>query len=143
MYDPGPGHSERAAVLGATAARLQRAHRVDLSRGLSVTSLEGDAAGHVCKAHLDDGTTLDFDRFDDPERFDPEREDNEHLALLSGIRYCFGAGLARQQAQVALTEPVRRMEYPRLVEDPPPYPPNPVLRGPRHQRIEVDEVNSA
>ena len=66
MYDPGPDDSERAAVLGAAAARLQRAHRVDLRRGVSVTSLEDDAAGHVCKAHLDDGATLDIDRFDDP-----------------------------------------------------------------------------
>ncbi|MBV9577135.1 MAG: FAD-dependent oxidoreductase [Chloroflexi bacterium] len=48
-------------AIGATAARLQRERGVDLRCGVSVTSLEGDAAGHVRAAHLDDGTTLDVD----------------------------------------------------------------------------------
>jgi NADPH-dependent 2,4-dienoyl-CoA reductase/sulfur reductase-like enzyme len=48
-------------TIGAVAARLQREHGVDLRCGVSVTSLEGDGAGHVRRAHLDDGTTLDAD----------------------------------------------------------------------------------
>jgi NADPH-dependent 2,4-dienoyl-CoA reductase/sulfur reductase-like enzyme len=48
-------------TIGAIAARLQREHGVDLRCGVSVTSLEGDDAGHVRRAHLDDGTTLDVD----------------------------------------------------------------------------------
>jgi NADPH-dependent 2,4-dienoyl-CoA reductase/sulfur reductase-like enzyme len=48
-------------AIGAVAARLQREHGVDLRCGVSVTSLEGDDAGHVRRAHLDDGTTLDVD----------------------------------------------------------------------------------
>ena len=48
-------------AIGAVAARLQREHGVDLRCGVSVTSLEGDEAGHVRRAHLDDGTTLDVD----------------------------------------------------------------------------------
>ena len=48
-------------AIGAVAARLQREHGVDLRCGVSVTSLEGDDAGHVRRAHLDDGTTLEVD----------------------------------------------------------------------------------
>jgi cytochrome P450 len=79
-------------------------------------------------------------RFADPDRFEPEREDNEHLGFFTGIHYCFGAGLARQEAQVALIELARRLENPRLLQDPPPYRPNPTLRGPRHLPIEIDGI---
>ena len=83
----------------------------------------------------------DPNRFADPERFEPERENNEHLGFFTGIHYCFGAGLARQEAQVALTELARRLDNPRLLQDPPPYRANPTLRGPRHLSIEVGGIN--
>jgi cytochrome P450 len=83
----------------------------------------------------------DPDRFPDPDRFDPEREDNQHLGFFTGIHYCFGAGLARQEAQVALTELARRLNNPRLVEDPPPYRQNPTLRGPRHLPLVIDGIS--
>jgi cytochrome P450 len=82
----------------------------------------------------------DPNRFSDPDRFEPEREDNEHLGFFAGIHYCFGAGLARQEAQVALIELARRLENPRLLQDPPPYRQNPTLRGPRHLPIEIDGI---
>jgi cytochrome P450 len=82
----------------------------------------------------------DPDRFPDPDRFDPEREDNEHLGFFTGIHYCFGAGLARQEAQVALIELTRRLDNPRLLEEPPPYRQNPTLRGPRHLPVEIDGI---
>ncbi|WP_248958441.1 cytochrome P450 [Sphaerisporangium perillae] len=77
----------------------------------------------------------------DPDRFDPDREHNEHLGFGGGIHYCFGAPLARPEAQIALTELARRLENPRLVADPPRYRPNPVLRGPRHLLVEFDGIS--
>ncbi|MFJ7774246.1 cytochrome P450 [Streptomyces yangpuensis] len=79
-------------------------------------------------------------RFDDPDRFDPDRKDIQHLGLGSGIHSCFGAPLARQEAQLALSELARRLVNPRLLEDPPPYRQNAVLRGPRHLPIACDGV---
>ncbi|TXJ74656.1 cytochrome P450 [Streptomyces lavendulae] len=82
----------------------------------------------------------DPERFKDPERFDPDREDIQHLGFGSGIHICFGAPLARLETQIALTELARRLENPRLVQDPPPYRENAVLRGPRHLEITFDGV---
>ncbi|MER6199374.1 cytochrome P450 [Streptomyces sp. NPDC001586] len=79
-------------------------------------------------------------RFENPDRFDPDRKDIQHLGLGSGIHSCFGAPLARQEAQLALSELARRLENPRLLEDPPPYRQNAVLRGPRHLPIACDGI---
>jgi cytochrome P450 len=85
----------------------------------------------------------DPSRFADPDSFDPGRTDNAHLGFLGGIHYCFGAPLARTETQVALSELARRLINPRLVADPPPYRPNPELRGPRHLLIEYSAVAPA
>ncbi|MGV9562703.1 cytochrome P450 [Streptomyces sp. NPDC003480] len=80
----------------------------------------------------------DPERFSDPDRFDPDRGDIQHLGFGSGIHICFGAPLARLETQIALSELARRLDNPRLLEDPPPYRQNAVLRGPRHLRISFD-----
>jgi cytochrome P450 len=77
------------------------------------------------------------------DRFDPDRANNVHLSFASGIHYCFGAPLARLEAQLALTQLAKRLQNPRLVADPPPYRPSPVLRGPIHLPIAYDGITSA
>jgi cytochrome P450 len=79
-------------------------------------------------------------RFAGPDRFDPDRPDNEHLGFSGGIHYCVGAPLARIEGHVALAALARRLVNPRLVEDPPPYRPNAVLRGPRHLLVDFDQL---
>ncbi|MCW2678252.1 MAG: cytochrome [Modestobacter sp.] len=85
----------------------------------------------------------DPDVVPDPDRFDPDREHNEHMGFGGGVHYCFGAPLARPETQIALTELARRLENPRLIDDPPPYRSNPFLRGPRHLLVAIDGVNPA
>ncbi|WP_407284866.1 cytochrome P450 [Streptomyces sp. BP-8] len=78
----------------------------------------------------------DPDRFHEPDRFDPDRQDNQHLGFGSGIHLCFGGPMARLETQIALNALVRRLDRPRLVADPPPYRPSPILRGPVHLHVE-------
>ncbi|MEV0180127.1 cytochrome P450 [Streptomyces sp. NPDC050625] len=78
----------------------------------------------------------DPNRFHDPDHFDPDRRDNQHLGFGSGIHLCFGGPMARLEAQIALSELARRLDGPSLVADPPPYRRSPVLRGPIHLHIE-------
>jgi cytochrome P450 len=77
------------------------------------------------------------------DRFDPDRIDNVHLSFAAGIHYCVGAPLARLEAQFALTQLAKRLQNPRLVADPPPYRPSPILRGPIHLAIAYDSVKPA
>ncbi|MFE9171719.1 cytochrome P450 [Streptomyces kebangsaanensis] len=76
-------------------------------------------------------------RFPDPDRFDPTRPDNQHLGFGSGIHLCYGAPLARIEAQAALGALIPRLGTARLVQDPPPYRQNAMLRGPRHLPVQL------
>jgi cytochrome P450 len=48
--------------------------------------------------------------FPDPDRFDVERDPNEHLAFGGGPHYCLGAYLAKIEAQSAIGTLVRRFD---------------------------------
>lgn len=77
-------------------------------------------------------------RFLEPDRFDPTRPDNQHFGFGSGIHLCYGAPLARVEAQIALGALIPSLGTATLVQDPPPYRQNAMLRGPRHLPIEVE-----
>ncbi|WP_432074131.1 cytochrome P450 [Streptomyces wuyuanensis] len=82
----------------------------------------------------------DPERFTDPDELDLERRDNQHLGFSQGIHFCFGAPLARLEVQIAVGEFVRRVQNPRLVDDPPPYRHNQIFRGPRHVLVDIDGI---
>jgi unspecific monooxygenase len=81
-------------------------------------------------------------QFADPERLDIGRADNRHLAFGMGIHFCLGAPLARIEGQIAIGEFVRRVEAPRLVEDPPPYKENITLRGIASLPVAFDDIRA-
>ena len=74
-------------------------------------------------------------RFREPDRFDPARPDNQHLGFGSGVHLCYGAPLARIEAQIALGALLPQLSNATLVEDPP-YRQSPILRGPRHLSVD-------
>ncbi|MET1156070.1 cytochrome P450 [Arthrobacter sp.] len=77
----------------------------------------------------------------DPDLFIPDRPNKGHLGFGGGIHLCFGAPLARLEAQIALTGFASRIENPRLVDDPPEYRPSPFLRGPSHLPVDIDGIS--
>jgi cytochrome P450 len=52
----------------------------------------------------------DPERFPDPDLLDITRQDNRHLAFGWAAHYCFGAPLARVEAQVAFATILRRLK---------------------------------
>lgn len=103
-----------------------------------VTIPKGSEVGFAIAA-----ANRDPDRFADPDKFNPDRTDNAHLGFGSGYHYCFGAPLARLEGQIALRVFAKRVKAPQLVQDPPPYRPSPLLRGPKELRVRIGGIERA
>jgi cytochrome P450 len=78
-------------------------------------------------------------QFERPDEFLIDRNPNPHLAFSKGIHFCFGAPLARLEAQTALGVLLRRFDRIRLDPDRPMTPhPDPTMSGPKTLNLLVD-----
>lgn len=71
----------------------------------------------------------DPERFVDPDRLDIRRKENRHLAFGFGAHFCFGAPLARIEAQIAFSSILQRLAQLRLEPGPISWRENLGLRG--------------
>lgn len=76
-------------------------------------------------------------RFSEPDRFDPTRPDNQHVGFGSGIHLCFGAPLARIEAEAALGALIPHLGTAPPGPGPAPYRQNAMPRGPRHLPVRL------
>jgi NADPH-dependent 2,4-dienoyl-CoA reductase/sulfur reductase-like enzyme/ferredoxin len=101
---PAPLVAALGGAIGTIAAEVQREAGVDLRCGVMVTALEGDN-GHVRRARLSDGTTLDVDVV---------------VAALGGVRnveWLEGSGLAAGRWGVACDAGCRAIDVNGIVTD--------------------------
>ena len=82
-------------------------------------------------------------QFNDPDRFDPDRQNNQHFGFGGSLHSCVGAPLARMEGEIAFRALVQRLQSPSLVEEVPEYREGASLRGPRHLLVNVDAVTDA
>jgi cholest-4-en-3-one 26-monooxygenase len=127
-------------VAGATEEILRWSSPVmHLRRNVTVDT---ELRGHVLKAG--DKVSIwyisanrDEEVFDDPFRFDIERQPNEHLAFGGGgPHFCLGASLARMELRVLFEELARRVPVLRSLGGPAPLRSN-VVAGIKHLPMDL------
>lgn len=80
----------------------------------------------------------DPSRFRDPDRLDLCRLDNRHLAFGWAAHFCFGAPLARMEAQIAFNSLLHRLSRPCLLDETLEWRANAGLRGLTTLRVSFD-----
>jgi cytochrome P450 family 142 subfamily A polypeptide 1 len=74
-------------------------------------------AGQKCML-LFESANFDEAKFADPERFDVERQPNEHIAFGFGTHFCLGQALARLELKIMFEQLLARMPDMELAVDP-------------------------
>jgi hypothetical protein len=69
-------------------------------------------------------------RFDDPDRLDIARSDNQHLAFGHGNHFCLGSQLAKLEAEIAIGSLLRRFPDLTGAPEPPDWRRSMIIRGP-------------
>ncbi len=77
-------------------------------------------------------------RFPEPDRFDLDRRERDHVAFGHGIHFCLGAALARLEARIAFETLFSRCKNLRLAEPEIPMLDSMTLRGPRRLALAFD-----
>jgi cytochrome P450 family 142 subfamily A polypeptide 1 len=124
-------HPEARAVLAADPARIPRAVEEMLRWVTPIKNMARTATrdvrlrGQTIRTGeklllLYPSANRDAEVFDDPFRFDIDREPNEHLAFGHGAHFCLGASLARLELRVFFEEALRRLPTLELASDAPP-----------------------
>lgn len=98
-------HADRSLVPGAIEEVLRC--RPPLPQAYRIANEDVPVAGEVVPANAFVMISMlsahhDERRFSDPDRFDPHRDPNKHLAFGHGIHFCLGAPLARLEVSIAL-----------------------------------------
>lgn len=89
--------------------RMESSNQLGNRRATLETDLGGTTLAAGSYVHIGIGAAnRDPAQFQEPERFDPARAPNRHLAFGAGIHVCAGISLARMEGRVAIGRLVRR-----------------------------------
>jgi hypothetical protein len=89
--------------------RMESSNQLGNRRAAKDTVLSNIAIPAGAYVHIGIGAAnRDPTQFPEPERLDPRRHPNRHLAFGTGIHACAGLSLARMEAEVAIGKLVQR-----------------------------------
>lgn len=117
----------------ATETQRHCPHNIKLEDGP-----EMDAGKTICASLL--AANHDPDSFPNPELFDIERENLNHISFGEGSHFCLGAQLARLEGRIAFTALLERFPNISLVDDVPTYSGLPVFRTLQTLPINLDKA---
>ena len=127
LHNPEQADRLRAAtdpdVVNGAVEELLRLHTITHFGRRRVAIEDVEVRGTLIKAGdgviaAADIANRDPDIFADPDRFDPTRKPNRHVAFGFGVHQCLGQPLARLELQIAFPALLRRFPTMRLAVDP-------------------------